>query len=40
MKDGLGLGLNGSVVRTACVGSRLVEDRELEFCEWLVTYLK
>lgn len=28
MKGGLGLGLNGAVVRTACVGSRLVEDGE------------
>lgn len=41
MRDGLGLGMDGSVVRTAyCVRSYLVKDRELELCEWLVTYLK
>lgn len=41
MKDGLGLGLNGTVVRTTyCVGSYLVEGGELELCEWLVTYLE
>lgn len=42
MKDGLGLGLNGTVVCTACVGtcSHLVEDRELELCAngWLLTW--
>lgn len=26
--DGLGLGLNGTVVRTACVGGHLVEGGE------------
>lgn len=40
MRDGLGLGMDGTVVRTACVGSHLVEDGELKLCEWLVTYLK
>lgn len=40
MEDGLGLGMNGTVVRTTYVGGHLVEDGELEVCEWLVTYLE